>query len=171
VNGRFFVFAAFALVTVATACVQNEPSDIRFFPDKEEFINGGVSAMMEARCGTLDCHGQIGRPLRIYGQRGLRLEIPDQDLRDNRPTTLNERIENYQSVIGLEPEGLSDTVMTDGRYTNHQLLLKPLDDQSVGVRHKGGPVLQFGNNDPGWLCLYGWVSNRPDRQACIDATF
>lgn len=170
---RFMVFIAYLVCVAAiSACVQNERSDIRFFPDKEEFINGGVSAMMEARCGGLDCHGQVGRPLRIYGQRGLRLATPEQDLRDNRPTTLDERTENYQSVIGLEPEGLSDTVETGGVNVDNQLLLKPLDDASgLGVRHKGGPVLQATKNDPGWQCLFGWVTGEPNRQACIDGTF
>ena len=167
---RFLIFIAF--VAVVTACVQNEPSDIRFFPDKEEFINGGVSAMMESRCGGLDCHGQVGRPLRLYSQRGLRLATPETDLRDTRPTTPEERLENYQSVIGLEPEGLSDTVATGGVYVDHQLLLKPLDDEGgLGVRHKGGPVLQPTPNDPGWQCLFGWVKGQPNRQACIDGTF
>lgn len=168
----FVVYAAASIL--AGACVQNERADIVFFPDKEEFINGGVSEMMESRCGGLDCHGQVGRPLRLYSQRGLRLAIPEKadELRDNSPTTLLERTENYQSVIGLEPEGLSDTVRTKGEYTNHQLILKPLDDASgVGVRHKGGPVLQANPNDPGWRCLLGWLAGDPDRAACTEATF
>lgn len=170
---RWVAFACYIGGVLALAsCVQNEPADIVFFPDKEEFINGGVSAMMEARCGGLDCHGQVGRPLRLYSQRGLRLATPEQDLRDNRETTPEERLENYQSVIGLEPEGLSDSVRTKGEYTNHQLLLKPLDDASgLGVRHKGGPVLQASKNDPGWQCLIGWIAGEPNRQACTDATF
>lgn len=153
------------------ACVQNGPSDIRFFADKEEFVNGGVSAMMESRCAGLDCHGQVGRPLRLYSGRGLRLATPQTDLRDTRPTTPEERLENYQSVIGLEPEGMSDTLRTQGAYVDHQLLLKPLDDEGRGVRHKGGPVLRAGANDPGWLCLFGWASGSPDRDACARATF
>ena len=167
---RFLLLISF--IVAVTACVSNEPSDIRFFPDKEEFINGGVSAMMESRCGGLDCHGQVGRPLRLYSARGLRLAVPDQDLRDTRQTTPEERNENYQSVIGLEPEGLSDSVMTQGEYVDHQLLLKPLDDEGgLGVRHKGGPVLQPTPNDPGWQCLFGWVKGEPNRQACADGTF
>jgi hypothetical protein len=172
---RWLAFAVYVAGSIiAGACVQNERSDIVFFPDKEEFINHGVSAMMESRCGGLDCHGQVGRPLRIYSQRGLRFATPQEDdkLRDERPTTLEERRENYQSVIGLEPEGLNDTLASEGRYVNHQLLLKPLDDASeVGVRHKGGPVLQANANDPGWQCLFGWASGKPNRQACSDATF
>lgn len=174
---RGFVALAFSMAfgIAGASCVQQEPSDLRFFPSKEEFINGGVSAMMEARCGGLDCHGQVGRPLRIYSQRGLRLATPpegDPTLRDIRPTTPEERLENYQSVIGLEPEGLNDTVASGGQYVDHQLLLKPLDDESsFGVRHKGGPVLQPTPNDPGWQCLFGWVRGEPNRQACTDATF
>jgi hypothetical protein len=172
---RLVAFALYVAGSiVAGACVQNERSDLVFFPDKEEFINGGVSAMMESRCGGLDCHGQVGRPLRLYSQRGLRFATPQEDtkLRDDRPTTPEERRENYQSVIGLEPEGLGDTLASDGVYVNHQLLLKPLDDASgVGVRHKGGPVLQANPNDPGWACLHGWARGKPNRQACTAATF
>ena len=32
-----------------------------------------VHAVIEARCGTLDCHGDARRPLRIYAETGLRL--------------------------------------------------------------------------------------------------
>src|SRR5262249_50408477 len=31
-----------------------------------------VSAVIERRCGTLDCHGSLARPMRIFGQYGLR---------------------------------------------------------------------------------------------------
>jgi len=169
---RLFYLVPLVIAAVAPiACVQNEPSDIRFFPDKEEFISGGVSAMMESRCAGLDCHGQVGRPLRLYSGRGLRLATPEQDLRDNRPTTPEERLENYQSVIGVDPEGLSDTVESGGVYVDNQLIKKPLDDSSVGVRHKGGQIMQPNDNDPAYRCLIGWLSGRPDRAACTEATF
>lgn len=166
----FLFFAVMALAALG-ACVQNEPSDIRFYPDREEFVNGGVSAMMEARCGGLDCHGQVGRPLRIYSKNGLRYEVPEDGLRDTRDTTPQERQANYESVIGLEPEALSDAVRTQGAYVDFQLLLKPLDDEARGVRHKGGPVLRAGTNDPGWNCFFGWIAGAPDRAACAAATF
>lgn len=159
------VFAAGAF-----ACVQNETSDIRVYPDKNEFIDGGVSEMMENRCGNLDCHGQVGRPLRLYSATGLRLQTAsDGKLRDDRPTTPEERSENYWSVVGLEPEAISDCVRTQGQYVDFQLLLKPLDDSGRGIRHKGGPVLRASANDPGWNCLFGWLSGSPNRQACKDA--
>ena len=31
-----------------------------------------ISSVVERRCGTLDCHGSTYRPLKIYGQIGLR---------------------------------------------------------------------------------------------------
>lgn len=164
----FFVSVAIAALG---ACVQNEPSDIRVYPNREQFIDGGVSAFMEARCGGLDCHGQVGRPLRIYGKNGLRFQTPENALRDTRDTTPEERLENYQSVIGLEPEAISDCVRTQGAYVDFQLLLKPLDDSGRGVRHKGGPVLRAGSNDPGWSCLFGWLAGAHDPQACAAATF
>ena len=42
-------------------------------PDPVQFKDQGVSKFLERRCGTLDCHGQGGRPLRLYSGRGLRL--------------------------------------------------------------------------------------------------
>lgn len=158
-------------LALLVACIGNERSDVRFFPDREQFVNGGVSAFMEARCGGLDCHGQVGRPLRIYGKNGLRFAVPEDGLRDTRDTTEEERLENYQSVIGLEPEALSDAVRTQGEYVDFQLLLKPLDDEGRGVRHKGGPVLRAGSNDPGWNCLHGWIAGAHDPQVCAAATF
>jgi len=37
------------------------------------FRSAGVSTVLEKRCGSLDCHGTIGRNLRIYSSGGLRL--------------------------------------------------------------------------------------------------
>ena len=153
------------------ACVTNEPIDARVYPDREEFIQGGVSAMMESRCAGMDCHGQVGRPLRLYSANGLRLAVPEQGLRDTRPTTREEQEENYASVIGLEPDAIADCLASGGRYVDFQLLLKPLDDSGRGIRHKGGPVLRAANNDPGWNCLFGWAAGTPDRAACKAATF
>ena len=33
--------------------------------------------MLEQRCGTLDCHGNTARPMRIFGSIGLRAPDPD----------------------------------------------------------------------------------------------
>jgi hypothetical protein len=49
-------------------------------PSRETFTP--VGEMLHTRCGSLDCHGQVGRNLRLYGTNGLRLapgDIPGVD--------------------------------------------------------------------------------------------
>ncbi len=139
-------------------------------PDRELFLQANVSGFLEARCGSLDCHGSIGRPLRIYSQNGLRLDAADGGGRDRGPTTKAERIENYRAVIGLEPDEISKGVASGGAYLDYQLIKKPIDIQGNGVRHKGGPVLSPSQSDPGWVCLTGWIEGNKNIAApCLEA--
>ncbi len=59
-----------ATATVTTACVPFDPQD-----STDPFVI--VSEVIERRCATLDCHGAISRPMRIYGNAGLRRPEPD----------------------------------------------------------------------------------------------
>lgn len=59
-----------ASATVKTACPPFDPEDAG-----EAFVV--VSEVVERRCGTLDCHGATSRPLRIFGNAGLRRPEPD----------------------------------------------------------------------------------------------
>lgn len=140
-------------------------------PDREQFINGGVNKFMEKRCGALDCHGQIGRPLRIYSGDGLRKTKPDRPdaARPDTPTSDDEKIDNYLSVVNLEPEAIGLSRATDGAYRDFLLLKKPLGFED-GVRHKGGPVLRQ-INDPGYDCLLSWIRGAVVTQACAEGTF
>src|SRR4051812_23481216 len=61
-----------------------------------------VSDALELSCGTLDCHGQVGRNLRVYGYGGLRLSAIDPPAGD--PTTDLEYLASYVSLVSLEPE-------------------------------------------------------------------
>jgi len=135
-------------------------------PDKDQYINGGVSPFMEQRCGALDCHGQVGRPLRIYSINGLRMQDGPNGGRDLTDTNLKEREANYFSTVGLEPEAISTALVTKGAYTDFQLLKKPLGVEGNGVRHKGGPVLR--STDSGFECLITWISGQVDPQRCKD---
>ncbi len=138
-------------------------------PDRNAFIQQGVSNFMEKRCGSLDCHGHIGRPLRIYSDWGLRYRSENDGKRVAGPTTEEEQIENYRSVIALEPDLLSDSVLTGGAYVDFQLIKKPLDISGGGINHKGGPVIRVGDGDPGWRCLHGWIRGEPSKQKCDEA--
>ena len=136
-------------------------------PDKDQFINQGVDTFMQKRCGTLDCHGQKGRPLRIYSPTGLRLNDGPNGARDTRAIQPNESAANYYAVVGLEPEEISLCLTTQGAFTDFLLLRKPLGIDQGGVRHKGGSVLR--STDSGFDCLLGWASGMVDPAKCADA--
>ena len=163
------------VASIVAACATRPDKDALvpvLFPDEKQFVERGVSDFMSNRCGALDCHGNPARALRIYGQNGLRLKIPPADSglpRDTGLTTAEERHANYNSVVGLEPEDMSEAVASGGSYLDFQLFKKPLDIGGGGVRHKGGPVLRNSANDPGWMCMWTWVQGNADAKACTDA--
>jgi hypothetical protein len=167
----FLVLVGLPFAVLAACSIKSETGDFGPLPDQASFLENDVSPFLEARCGGLDCHGQQGRPLRIYGQTGLRLKEREDGTRDNSATTDDERKENYRSIVGLEPEALSTCFRTKGDdIANFQLLLKPLDIENGGIRHKGGPVLRPSDADPGWQCLFGWVSGKVEGAECRKAT-
>ena len=162
---RFVLVFAAALAALVSCSLSTDGGEAGTLPDARSFIDNGVSTFMERRCGSLDCHGQEGRPLRIYSDWGLRLAARDDGTRDASATTAAEQLQNYYAVAGLEPENLS-RCFTNGSYDTFQLMLKPLGVEGRGIRHKGGPVLRATENDPGWQCLYGWASNKIDKAQC-----
>lgn len=130
-----------------------------------------VSSVLEQRCGSMDCHGSITRPLKIYGNRGLRRYTSPQQLVDSaqavtdgvypngKPTTDNEREANRRSICGLEPEKMS--LVMNGELDPRELLVlnKPTLSLTPGVttdvQHKGGA--QFVQGQPGEECLRSWL--------------
>ncbi len=124
-----------------------------------------MSPVFERRCGTLDCHGQVGRPLRIYSGRGLRLPNDAGNVPGSGDTTPDEIAANYAAVVGLEPEEMSRVVALEDPPRTLLILAKPLMLQS----HKGGPALAPAN-DPGETCITSWLlGGGVDTQACSDA--
>jgi hypothetical protein len=129
-----------------------------------------ISAVLERRCATLDCHGSTYRPLKIYGQIGLRRPEPegspnvmsyeDYYSGGSEPTTEAELFDNYLSVTGLEPEILEAVV--DGKALPDALTLvrKP----RLREKHKGGLI--WTQSDPGDLCLINWLTGIDDTAPC-----
>jgi hypothetical protein len=115
--------------------------------------------MLIATCGTLDCHGQIGRNLRFFGARGLRL-APQDNPGDN-ATTAREYDEDYFSLIGLEPELLSDVIADGGARPERLSLVRKARALDA---HKGGRLMVPG--DPRDLCLLSWLAGPVDTAAC-----
>ncbi|MDB4934450.1 MAG: hypothetical protein JWP87_1422 [Labilithrix sp.] len=168
------VAIALGVAACASCAVVPDPNQAAVVspPSREQFIMGGVNDFMERRCGALDCHGQIGRPLRIYGALGLRKTDPSMPGAE-RPTTAttdDEKIDNYLSAIDLEPEAIGYANATKGEYDDFLLLKKPLGLENEGVRHKGGPVLRV-TGDPGFECLRSWIRGAVRTKDCQDATF
>ena len=133
-------------------------------PDQGEFTT--VSPVFEQRCGTLDCHGQVGRPLRIYSGLGLRLPNDAGDLPGMGATTMDEIADNYFSVIGLEPEEMSRVVAYEDPPRTLLILAKPL----LLEAHKGGQQIAP-SGDPAEACITSWLlGTGVDTAACNAAT-
>lgn len=159
-----------ALMTVASveACKAPNPNDISEIdaPPFDQFAGqnlptpatqAGVSRVLEKRCGTLDCHGQVGRALRIYGVDGLRFVQADaQNQPGTGATTPLEQEANYQSVIGLQPEIMTEVHEFQLPPEALMLVRKPLQLE----RHKGGAV--FVSGDDAYTCITSWLASGGD---------
>jgi hypothetical protein len=118
-------------------------------PPRETFAP--VGEMIHAHCGSLDCHGQIGRNLRIYGKDGFRLSPNDVPGLDGGVTTQPELDANYAAVVGLEPEILA-RVFREGSDPEQLTLVR----KARGVEaHKGGVAVVPGSAADD--CLVGWL--------------
>ncbi|HEY2516025.1 MAG TPA: hypothetical protein VGI39_34375 [Polyangiaceae bacterium] len=174
-TARIGIAATIALaaagVLLACASAPNSSEVTQIFTGKasyEEFHGSanqvGVQAVLAARCGTLDCHGSMGRPLRIFSQFGLRLVDDAGNVSGGAATTEAEIFADYSAAISVQPE-LTSKVFA-GIDDPHVLLLlrKPLARE----RHKGGQVFQSG--DDGDNCLSSWLSAQGvDYTACKNA--
>lgn len=147
-------------IGIAFAC-SSPPADERFVettPDPTSFP--AVAEMLIQGCGTLDCHGMPTRNLRLYGDVGPRLlptDIPSTLI----ATTSDEVAQDYLSVVGLEPEIMSQVVASGGMDPERlTLLAKPLGIES----HKGGAVIATG--DERYVCLTTWLQGSANATAC-----
>lgn len=132
-------------------------------PDRAQF--GALSRVLVFHCGTLDCHGQPNKNLRLYGYGGLRLPAtdgrvfrPDEGGGDARP---EEVAANYDSVISLEPEIMRAVVAESGRDPERLSLVR----KARGAEgHKGRNPFVVG--DDGDTCLTSWLRSSIDTAAC-----
>ncbi len=132
---------------------KNGPLEI---PSRANFNR--VSDSMQLHCGTLDCHGQIGRNLRLYGHYGLRLSPTDNPL--EAPTSMAEYDASFWSVVGLEPETMSRVVQNKSEADALAMIRKPRGIE----KHKGGQLMTEGDDLD--RCLVGWLTDTFDLAAC-----
>ncbi len=159
-------------VILAGACKPSLAPNTIECPPFEDFKS--VSPLLEQRCGTLDCHGNDGRPLRLYGQYGLRY-LQEEDDPDvlfsgnlNAPTTAAELERNYFSVCGLEPERMVMVQAGELAVEDLTMVRKP----RLSEKHKGGRIWDQGKVED--RCLTGWIAGNyeegeMDSGDCTDA--
>jgi hypothetical protein len=149
-----FVAAACAPAPDGSARVAIVAPPVTSFP--------AVATFLEQRCGTLDCHGQMGRNLRLYGVVGLRLAATD--VPGGRATTLDEIEADYESVVGLEPEILAQVVQDGGAQPERLTLIR----KARGTEHhKGGALITPADVQD--QCLTTWLAGSVNEAACAAA--
>lgn len=178
----FVASLAFGLMVATLACGGYDPNATTelYLPDYDVYKTQ-VHPFLNKQCGTLDCHGQVGRPFRNYGSRGLRLFDKEARLVPGGADTVEEEFRaSYESIIGLEPEATRRVVAGDQDAFTLLIMRKPAgsapgqDPSKAGERHKGGNI---GTNGGSALnCLYAWLSasanggfTAADAKECEDA--
>ncbi len=157
---RLFPGVGVTLALALAACGYPENEAVVELRKPERASFPLVADALQPSCATLDCHGQRGRNLRLYGGRGLRLSAQGNSA--DEPTTDAEYQADYRSLTGLEPEAL-DLVLRDGGIEPERL---SLIRKARGIElHKGG--VQMLPGDPLDRCITTWLAARIDRNACI----
>jgi hypothetical protein len=163
--GLFLPLAAAVTGAVLPVFACSTPSPearvVETLPDATSFP--AVAAMLVQACGSLDCHGTLGRNLRLYGDTTLRLsptDVPSTLL----PTTADEVAQDFESVVGLEPEIMGQVVASGGADPERLTLVR----KARGTEsHKGGTVVVAG--DARDVCMTSWLEGSADAAACTAA--
>lgn len=152
-----------AFVAALSACTL-PAADGRFAPDLPDRASfPEVAQVLVRHCGTLDCHGMQGRNLRLYGSEGLRWAASDQPLAPP-CTTVAEIDQDYDSVVGLEPELMSAVVADGGAHPERLTLVRKARGAEA---HKGGAPLREG--DDADQCMTSWLASQTQTDACLRA--
>lgn len=148
----FCAVLAAALPLLVGSCAAVDPDEVTqtLAPDFDAYKDF-VDPYLNRQCGTLDCHGQQGRPFRSYGARGLRIFDPQKQLIAGDPADPREQVLNFQSILGLEPEATRRVVAGEQVPGTLLLIRKPSNVE----RHKGGTMMQ--DRSVGFLCVTGWL--------------
>jgi hypothetical protein len=148
------------VIAAALAC-STPPSNSTFVeqvPDRPSFPV--VAQALVRHCGSLDCHGTVYRNLRVFGNEGLRWSPTDRTL-DPLCTTSTEVDQDYDSVVGLEPEVMSQVVADHGASPDRLTMIRKARGTEA---HKGGTLMQTGDDLD--TCITSWLAAQVDTAAC-----
>lgn len=155
--GLWLAFAAFALV----ACSGPVPGESNITPPPRQDFSY-VSEALGRSCGTLDCHGQGGRNMRVWNQYGMRASA--RDVPGGVPTTQTEYDWTYRSVVGLEPEVMSQVVEEGGKDPERLTMIRKARGTE---KHKGKKLMNVG--DALDVCITSWLASKVSVAACKQA--
>jgi hypothetical protein len=163
---RSLILAAAALVVGCSGVPQKQIGIDAPSGSEHEFAP--VGDYLEHRCGSLDCHGQVGRNLRIWGCEGMRLDAHDISSCSRQlggtPTTPAEHQATYRSLVGLEPNVM--TTVVEGHGQDPELLT--FMRKATGLEaHSGGQLIVVGDGQ--YDCLVSWLAGHTDFAACMSA--
>jgi len=163
--------AALGALALAEASCSSVPADQRIgidAPSGSEDQFGIVGDYLDHRCGSLDCHGQPGRNLRIWGCDGMRLDphaFPICNVAQGGSfTTVAEHQATYRSLVGLEPTVMSAVVSGHGV---HPELLTFVRKARGLEAHKGGTLITPGDDQD--VCISSWLAGQTDSTSCGNA--
>jgi len=150
-----------AWVMVASSLVGCPPAQgVESLKDADvDIYAADVHAYVSIACGALNCHGNAGRPLRIYSELGLRID----------PMLRQHPVDQMHPAVTITQEELQDNVIAFSTVSplsaglQHFALQKPL---AGGVDHVGGKIFES-TQAPGYLCLRAWLV--PDESKKVDA--
>jgi hypothetical protein len=158
---------ALAAVTVAAwvtsaACIASpDARTTPTSPDRASFPP--VSEYLVHTCGSIDCHGDVHRNLRLYGIEGRRLDPNDRP--EGVPTTVAEFDANYTGIVLLEPEAMTRVENDKGAAPERLSLIRKARGMD---NHKGGTLVTEGAD--GDRCVTSWLAGAVDVAACTRAT-
>jgi hypothetical protein len=145
------VLATLASGLAAAAC-QDTGGTQPLVTEDEAAYGSYVQPILEARCATLDCHGNVERPLRLYARTGLRAS----DALRDRPFSVDELTANVRSLAAIDPGAAPEASV---------ILSKPL---AGGQAHEGGD-LWTRSDEPQVVCVRSWLAGAVDVAACTTA--
>jgi hypothetical protein len=144
---------ASSLVAASLAAACQDTGGTRPLVSEDEATYAAyVQPVLEARCATLDCHGNVERPLRLYAATGLRAT----DALRDRPLAAEELTANVRSLAAVDPGAAPEASL---------VLSKPLVG---GQAHEGGD-LWTSPDEPQVVCVRSWLAGAVDVAACTTA--
>jgi hypothetical protein len=165
---RALACVALASAALATSCASkpDDSSEPRLVlgPVDPTTYETMVQPVFERRCGSIDCHGQLPRGLRVYGANGLRLPNDKGLVPGGGATTHDETYATYASIVALQPDRMNAFLLKTSRTPGDAYDLIVLSKALAIERHRGGPSLNKG--EAAEQCIVRWLLGQPAQDLC-----